>query len=259
MLALEGLHLGFAGAPVLADIHLQVRAGEIVVLLGPSGCGKTSLLRVAAGLETPQAGRVANGFSRTAMVFQEPRLLPWADACENAAFGLKARGLERAPRRTAAGAILARFGFSPADLARMPAELSGGMQQRVAIARAFALEPELVLMDEPFSALDVGLRADLQGLLRAEVEGMGAAVLFVTHDIIEAVRLADRIVVFSPRPAQVVANLPHVPLRREAAPGAVFEAAAALLRRPEVAGALAPAGAGQPLRAPLPEPLPVGP
>ncbi|WP_269902891.1 ATP-binding cassette domain-containing protein [Xanthobacter dioxanivorans] len=148
-----------------------------------------------------------------------------------------------------AQAILARLGFSSGDLGKRPAALSGGMQQRVAIARAFALRPDLVLMDEPFSALDVGLRQDLQSLLRAEVEGAGAGALFVTHDITEAVRLADRIVVLAPRPARVVADLPQLPVSPEAGPEAVFEAAAALLRRPEVAAALAaPAAAGAAFR-----------
>ena len=249
MLALDGLHLAFGGVAVLAGIDLAVRPGELVVLLGPSGCGKTSLLRLAAGVEAPGAGGVANGFARTAMVFQDPRLMPWADACDNAAFGLKALGMARAERRAAAEVILRRLGLSGRDLDKRPAQLSGGMQQRVAIARAFALRPDLVLMDEPFSALDVGRRADLQALLRAEVEGAGAAALFVTHDITEAVRLADRIVVLSPRPARVVADLTQRPVRPDAAAGAVFEAAAALLRRPEVAAALAaPVMTGAPLR-----------
>ncbi|MFG1370992.1 ATP-binding cassette domain-containing protein [Xanthobacter oligotrophicus] len=256
MLALERLHLAFDGVPVLAGIDLAVKPGELVVLLGPSGCGKTSLLRLAAGVEAARAGRVANGFARTAMVFQDPRLMPWANARDNAAFGLKALGMARSERRAAAEAILRRLGLSAADLGKRPAQLSGGMQQRVAIARAFALRPDLVLMDEPFSALDVGLRGDLQALLRAEVEGAGAAALFVTHDITEAVRLADRIVVLSPRPARVMADLPQKPIPPEAAPGAVFEAAAALLRRPEVAAALAvPVTAGAPLRS-VPAPLP---
>ncbi|MFG1305740.1 ATP-binding cassette domain-containing protein [Xanthobacter autotrophicus] len=249
MLALEGLHLAFGSVPVLAGIDLTVKPGELVVLLGRSGCGKTSLLRLAAGVEAVQGGRVANRFARTAMVFQDPRLMPWADARDNAAFGLKALGMAGAERRATAEVILRRLGLSIADFGKRPAQLSGGMQQRVAIARAFALRPDLVLMDEPFSALDVGLRGDLQALLRAEVEGAGAAALFVTHDITEAVRLADRIVVLSPRPARVVADLPQQPIRIDAAPGAVFEAAAALLRRPEVAAALAaPVTTGAPLR-----------
>lgn len=247
MLDLSGLVLTLGGTQILGGVDLQVRPGELVVLLGPSGCGKTSLLRIAAGVERGATGRVVNSFSRTAMVFQEPRLLPWADARDNAAFGLKAAGVAAAERRAVTEAILRRLGFAPADMAKRPAQLSGGMLQRVAIARAFALAPDLVLMDEPFSALDVGLRADLQTLLRTEVEGAGAAALFVTHDVTEAVRLADRIVVLSPRPARVVADVAQTPVLASA--GAAFEAAAALLREPDIAAALAsPARAGEPLR-----------
>lgn len=237
MLSLSGLMLRFGEAEIIAGIDLHIGAGELVVLLGPSGCGKTSLLRIAAGVERATAGRVENGFRRVAMVFQDPRLLPWADARDNAAFGLKAAGLGKTERRAIAEAILLRLGFSVRDLDKRPSQLSGGMMQRVAIARAFALSPDLVLMDEPFSALDVGLRHDLQALLRAEVEGAGAAVLFVTHDVTEAVRLADRIVVFSPRPACVVAEVTQAPML--ASVGAAYEASAALLRRPEIAAALA--------------------
>ncbi|MBB6307603.1 ABC transporter ATP-binding protein [Xanthobacter tagetidis] len=237
MLRLDGVCLSFGDGPVLDGIGLAVPTGRLVALIGPSGCGKTTLLGLAAGALQPQAGRVENRFARTAMVFQEPRLLPWAGALDNAAFGLKAMGLARGDRRARARDILLRLGLTLRDLAKRPGALSGGMRQRVAIARALAVEPDLLLMDEPFSALDVGLRAELQALVRAEVERAGIAVLFVTHDVAEAVRLADRIVVLSPRPARVVADLASVPL---AAPSAVFAEAARLLALPEVVAALAP-------------------
>jgi NitT/TauT family transport system ATP-binding protein len=141
----------------------------------------------------------------------------------------------REERRARAAELLTAFGFAPADLDKRPAALSGGMQSRVAIARAFAIEPDLVLMDEPFAALDVGLRRDLQDLVRDTVDRRGSAVLFVTHDVTEAIRLADRILVLSSRPAQVVLDRPTAPL---ADPAAIHAAASALLADGAVRAAL---------------------
>ncbi|EJW13525.1 ABC transporter related protein [Rhodovulum sp. PH10] len=235
MLRFDKISLGFGDGPVLKNFSLEVLPGEVVVLLGRSGCGKTTLLRLAAGLLRPDAGRVANGFSRTAVVFQEPRLLPWSSARENVAFALAARGVPPAERDACAKALLARFGFAAADMEKRPLALSGGMQSRVAIARALVVEPDLVLMDEPFAALDIGLRRDLQDLVRETVESTRRAVLFVTHDVTEAVRLADRLVVLSPRPAKIVHEARTVPV---VDPARIHMAAAALLDRPEVSGAL---------------------
>ena len=234
-LAFAGAAMAFRGEPVLAAIDLCVSAGEFVVVLGPSGCGKTTLLRLASGALVPSSGRIENRFARTAVVFQEPRLAPWMEALDNAAFGLKAAGATRAARRARARDILLHLGFAEADLAKRPASLSGGMAQRVAIARALALAPDLILMDEPFSALEVGLRRRLQDLLRAEVVASGAAGLFVTHDVAEATRIASRIVVLSRRPARIVADIPNTPAGD---PAEAFEAAASLLRLPEVAATI---------------------
>lgn len=235
MLTFADVRLGFSDGPVFNRLDLVIAPGKLVALLGRSGCGKTTALRLAAGLIRPDAGRVDIRFRRTAMVFQEPRLLPWASARDNAAFGLAARGVPRRERRARADALLTAFGFTAADLDKRPAQLSGGMQSRVAIARAFAIEPDLVLMDEPFAALDIGLRRDLQDLVRETVDRRGSAVLFVTHDITEAVRLADRILVLSPRPAQVVFDRPSQPI---AEPAAIHAQASALFEQPAVRSAM---------------------
>ncbi|MGO4870287.1 MAG: ABC transporter ATP-binding protein [Roseiarcus sp.] len=235
MLSLSQIHVAFDGQAAIDGLTLTVAAGEFVVVLGASGCGKTTLLRLAARSLAPSAGRVDNRFARVAVVFQEPRLMPWADALDNAAFGLKALGWAAAPRRAKARELLLRLGLRDSDLSKRPPALSGGMRQRVALARAMAIEPDLILMDEPFSALDLGLRRQLQDLLRAEVERAGTAALFVTHDVAEAARLASRIVVLSPRPARCVADLPNAPTRD---PAAILRSAASLLQRPEIAGAL---------------------
>lgn len=237
MLRFDNVELRFAATPVLDGLSLAINARELVVVLGRSGCGKTTALLLAAGLLPPTHGRLVNTFARTACVFQEPRLLPWASALDNAAFGLKALGVSRPERRDRAAELLLRFDLEARDLTKRPSTLSGGMAQRVAIARALAIQPQLVLMDEPFGALDAGLRREMQDIVRTEVIRAGLGVLFVTHDVTEAVRLADRIVVLSPAPGRVVADLDQVPPTTQAG---VYEAAAALLRHPTLAGTLAP-------------------
>jgi NitT/TauT family transport system ATP-binding protein len=194
----------FALTEVLADIDLSLPAGESVALVGPSGCGKTTLLNLIAGLDQPSAGRIANGYATTACVFQQPRLLPWKSALDNIALGLKARGVGRVERRLRARALGGRLGLSAADLDKFPHALSGGMQSRVALARAWALAPDLLLLDEPFSALDVGLKAELYALLRDEILAPGVSMLMITHDLMEAVRLADRILMMAPGPGRIV-------------------------------------------------------
>ncbi|MFT4079109.1 ABC transporter ATP-binding protein [Rhodomicrobium sp.] len=235
MLIFEAASYSFGAGPVLSALDLRVTPGEVVVLLGSSGCGKTTTLRLASGLIAPQTGRVSNGFRRTAVVFQEPRLMPWASALDNAAFGLKAMGLGRGERRERAAQLLLRLGFSRSDLEKHPTALSGGMAQRVAVARALAVGPDLLLMDEPFTALDSSLRSELQDMLRDEVVRAGAAALFVTHDAPEAVRLADRIAVLSGNPARISAEVANRPVSGIAA---VYAAAAAFLASPDVAAAL---------------------
>jgi NitT/TauT family transport system ATP-binding protein len=235
MLRLTGLEMDYGAEKIVERIDLTLAPGEFVVVLGASGCGKTTLLRMAAGALAPTAGAVENNFYRTASVYQEPRLLPWFDAVDNAAFGLMALGVDKKARRDQARKILARLGFGAADFTKRPAAMSGGMAQRVAIARALAVAPDLMLMDEPFGALDIGLRRRLQDLTRREAENSGQAVLFVTHDIAEALRLASRILVLSQRPSRIVADLANEPLRD---PVSIYEFAAALLRRPEIEAAL---------------------
>lgn len=235
MLDLQKVNFAFGAAPVLHDVSLRVAPGEIVALLGPSGCGKSSLLRLAAGMLRPASGHIADRSVRRALVFQEPRLAPWIDAVDNAAFGLKATGVARHERRACARLWLRQVGLEETDFVKRPAALSGGMRQRVALARALAIRPQLLLMDEPFVALDVGLRRRLQDAVMRETRQAGVATLFVTHDVIEAVRIADRIIILSARPARIVANVVN---RTPDDPAAHYEAAAALLRRPAIAAAL---------------------
>jgi len=196
-------------------------------LLLRSGSGKTTALRLAAGFLAPGSGRVTNSFRRTAFVFQNPRLLPWAGAVENGAFGLKAKGAPRQEREAKAAKLLQRFGFERREFEKLPNQLSGGMAQRVSIAPALTVEPDFLLMDEPFSALDAALRKEMQELLRAEVKRAGTAALFVNHDAVETVRLADAIMSLSSGRCHAIAAQ-HAPVLDEAES---YDAAAALLRR----------------------------
>ncbi|MFC9895650.1 ABC transporter ATP-binding protein [Nocardia sp. NPDC127579] len=195
----------------LADVSLTVRAGEFVSLIGPSGCGKSTLLRIVADLETPSSGTVTvhGKTARQARIdqdygiaFQQAGLLDWRTVQANVELPLELRKVPKAERRRRSAELLEMAGLSE-FAARYPAELSGGMQQRVAIARALARKPSLLLMDEPFGALDEMTRERMQGELLSITEETGAAVVFVTHSIPEAVFLSDRVVVMSPRPGRI--------------------------------------------------------
>ncbi len=186
---------------VLRDFSLRLRSGEIAALVGPSGCGKSTLLRLAAGLDTDFTGEIARpARDRLGMVFQEPRLLPWRSVIQNLRVA--------APRATASAldALLKAFHID-ALRDRYPGELSGGQARRVALARAFAVEPELLLLDEPFVSLDAALAAALRAELAAIVENGRVTTLLVTHDLDEAIELADRLILMAGRPARVVADI----------------------------------------------------
>ena len=198
----------------LRDIDLDIAPGEFVVLLGPSGCGKSTLLYLVAGLEAQTGGLIASFGDPVekpspdrSLIFQETSLFPWLTVWQNVSFGLSIRGAPEAERRAAATEALARVGLSAA-VDKRPDELSGGMRQRVAVARALAMRPKVLLMDEPFAALDVQTRAKMQDFLLDVWRDSGASVLFVTHHIDEAVALADRVVVFTARPGRIKSILP---------------------------------------------------
>jgi NitT/TauT family transport system ATP-binding protein len=199
---------------VLGGVDLAVERGSVVGLVGPNGCGKSTLLRVVAGLlpaargDVEVEGRpVAGPDPRVGLVFQEPRLLPWRTSLDNVAFPLEVAGSPPAERTARAHELLSLVGLRQWTGAR-PGELSGGMRQRVAIARALALEPSVLLLDEPFSALDALTRERFNLEFLRLWERIGATIVLVTHSIPEAVFLADRVIVLSPRPAVVTADIP---------------------------------------------------
>ena len=216
-ISVAGVSFTFRGARtthVLDDIDLAIRPREVVVLIGPNGCGKSTLLRVLGGLITPDAGEVAidgepvtGPDPRVGLVFQEPRLLAWRSVVDNVRFPMELAGWSKARQDKRAEDLLGLVGLREFAGAR-PATLSGGTRQRVAIARALALEPSLLLLDEPFSALDALTRERFNAELLRLWERTGTTIVLVTHSIPEAVFIADRVVVLSPRPGRIVAEIP---------------------------------------------------
>ncbi|MDT3445908.1 ABC transporter ATP-binding protein [Pseudofrankia sp. BMG5.37] len=205
---------GEASVPTLADIDLVVEPGEFVCIVGASGSGKSTLLRLVAGLLRPTAGEVTldggpvvGPGPERGLVCQTGALFPWRTAAANVAFGLELLPLSRADRSRRVAWLLREVGLEPyAD--RLPGQLSGGQRQRVAIARALACEPRVVLLDEPFGALDVQTKEDMQLFLRRVWADTGTTVLMVTHDVEEAVFLGQRVVVLASDPGRVVADIP---------------------------------------------------
>jgi NitT/TauT family transport system ATP-binding protein len=210
---LRGVEQRFAGGvTALAGLDLDVRPGEWLSLLGPSGCGKSTALRLIAGLAKPTAGSVERvgrqppGTHAVGLVFQEPTLMPWATVEGNIALPLQLLGTPRAEIRARVGELIERVGLAGFERAR-PRELSGGMKMRVSIARALASAPRLLLLDEPFAALDEITRTRLNDDLLALWQAQGFTVVFVTHSVWESVYLSTRIAVLSPRPGRVVGEV----------------------------------------------------
>jgi len=233
-LSIEGLDHAYGRDEILQGIGLDLTSGEVVALVGPSGCGKTTLLHLCAGLLDVQEGRIDNNFQSPASMFQQPRLLPWKTTLDNIALGLKARGLAAAERASQAEALALRLGLARGDLGKFPHQLSGGMQSRVSLARALVLQPDLLLLDEPFAALDIGLKEELYALLLGEQAARGMGVLMITHDLMEAVRLADRILVMAAGPGRIVSQLALQLPAGQRSDAWVYQHTAELLQLPAV-------------------------
>jgi len=187
----------FDSLKVLHDLSFHIAAGQIVGVVGPSGSGKTTILRLITGILAPDGGTVTVAEAAVGYVFQEPRLLPWRTALDNVAAPLRAQGLDKARARSVASHWLERMGLQGFERYH-PAELSGGMAQRVSIARALATEPSILVMDEPFSNMDATLKAALLGILQGIIKERDTTVVYVTHELTEALQLADRIVELNP-------------------------------------------------------------
>jgi NitT/TauT family transport system ATP-binding protein len=206
--SLRGITKRFGDGPnVLDDVSLEIADGEFVCLLGASGCGKSTLLNLAAGLDQPTSGTVEVRGGRPALMFQEPALFPWLTAAQNVELALRLRGVNKKDRRTRAAELLELVRLRGSGSKRVH-ELSGGMRQRVAMARALAQDSQVLLMDEPFAALDAITRDVLHEELVRIRESQQLTVLFVTHNVREAVRLGDRVVLLSSRPGRVAKEYP---------------------------------------------------
>ncbi|MEK3722820.1 ABC transporter ATP-binding protein [Paenibacillus sp. FSL H8-0034] len=196
LMTFEGVSKSFRERTVLDSFSLTLRKGEVIAILGPSGCGKTTILKLAAGLIHSTSGNVTVHTDRVGYIFQEPRLIPWKTASDNIRFVMNGTASKEDEDRIV-GLSLQKVGlYTVGDY--YPKQLSGGMKQRVSIARALAADPAMILMDEPFSALDISLKRELQDDMAALIEERDLGVIYVTHDPEEAARLADRVILFSP-------------------------------------------------------------
>lgn len=215
MISIEGISKSFGAFQALQNVNLQIPRGEFLVVLGASGCGKSTLLNLITGFEKPTEGRiVVNGREvrdvdpHCGMVFQQYALFPWLTVAENVAFGLKMRGVGASQRRETAQKFIEMVGLKGFENA-YPKALSGGMRQRVSIARVLANDPDVILLDEPFAALDAMTRQVLQEELTRIYEQSGKTIVFITHSIDEALLLSSRMVILSARPGRVACDLPN--------------------------------------------------
>ncbi|HYS67046.1 MAG TPA: ABC transporter ATP-binding protein [Paraburkholderia sp.] len=224
MIRLEGVAKSFGALQVLKEVDLDVAKGEFLVLLGASGCGKSTMLNMISGFEPPTQGRVlVNGRvvkdvePACGMVFQQYALFPWKTVSENVAFGLKMRGVGKTERREAARRYIEAVGLKGFEDS-YPGALSGGMKQRVSIARVLANDPDVMLLDEPFAALDAMTRQVLQEQLLSIYEKSGKTIVFITHSIDEALMLSTRMIVMGAKPGRIVQDIRNdLPLPRTAA------------------------------------------
>lgn len=226
--------------PNVENVDIKLESGKIIAIIGASGSGKTTLLKLAAGLLEISKGKLDNGFNRQAYLFQETRLLPWKSCLDNIALSLMPDRINLELAKQYAQLM----GLTEDDLTKYPSELSGGMRQRVALARAFIIKPDLLFLDEPFSALDFSLRAEMQQLLLRQMSEREMAILMVTHDLDEAMLLADEIIVLGGEPACIIKRIMVEQPRDERDVEFIFHQVQKLMKTSEIIESFAQRDAG---------------
>jgi len=203
-LIVKNLNHKFGFTDILDDINFNLQKGQVLSIVGPSGGGKTTLLHLCADLLDVQEGNIKNSFDSSSFAFQDARLLPWKNVIDNITLGLLAKKVKKDEAIKLAKKIALKFGLEEDDFKKYPKDLSGGMRQRVSFARALVVKPSLLFLDEPFSALDIGLKKELQTHLVNEVKQNNLTILFITHDIMEAIRLSDKILLLEADPGHII-------------------------------------------------------